>query len=62
MDETTGFKFAEYTPEALLDAIRQALEAWSERKAWLERMRQGMKKDFSWDAAAAGYQNLYRSL
>ena len=62
VDETTGFKFAEYTPEALLDAIRQALEAWSERKAWLERMRQGMKKDFSWDAAAAGYQNLYRSL
>lgn len=62
VDETTGFKFAEYTPEALLGAIRQAVDAWSERKAWLERMRQGMKKDFSWDAAAAGYQSLYRSL
>ena len=25
-------------------------------------MRRGMAKDFSWDASAAGYQRLYRSL
>ncbi len=31
VDELTGFKFTEYTPEALLEAIRQALEAWSDR-------------------------------
>jgi starch synthase len=62
VDELTGFKFIEYTPEALLDAIRQALEAWSDRPGWLERMQRGMAKDFSWDAAAAQYQRLYRSL
>jgi starch synthase len=62
VDELTGFKFTEYTPEALLEAIRQALEAWSDRPAWLERMRRGMAKDFSWDAAAVQYQSLYRSL
>ena len=62
VDETTGFKFREYTPEALLDVIRQALAAWQDRKLWLERMRRGMAKDFSWDASAAGYQRLYRSL
>jgi starch synthase len=62
VDEFTGFKFTEYTPEALLEAIRQALEAWSDRPGWLERMRRGMAKDFSWDAAAAQYQRLYRSL
>ena len=62
VDELTGFKFTEYTPEALLEAIRQALEAWSDRPRWLERMRRGMEKDFSWDAAAVQYQRLYRSL
>jgi starch synthase len=62
VDALTGFKFTEYTPEALLAAIRQALVAWSDRPGWLERMRRGMAKDFSWDAAAVQYQSLYRSL
>ena len=62
VDETTGFKFSPYTPEALLAAIRQALAAWQDRKLWLERMRRGMAKDFSWGASAAGYQRLYRNL
>lgn len=62
VDESTGFKFTEYTPEALLEAIRQALMAWSDRAGWLDRMRRGMAKDFSWHAAAVEYQALYRSL
>ena len=62
VDELTGFKFIEYTPEGMLGAIREALEAWSDRPSWLERMRHGMAKDFSWDAAAVQYQRLYRSL
>ena len=62
VDETTGFKFSPYTPEALLAAIREALAAWQDRKLWLERMRRGMAKDFSWGASAAGYQRLYRNL
>ena len=62
VDEHTGFKFTEYTAEALLEAIREALTAWSDRAGWLKRMRRGMAKDFSWDAAAVQYQRLYRSL
>jgi len=62
IDETTGFKFSEYTPEALLVSINQALAAWKNRDQWLERMRRGMAKDYSWDASALGYQRLYRSL
>ncbi len=62
VDETTGFKFREYTPQALLAAVRDALVAWQKRDEWLARMRRGMAKDFSWDASAAGYQRLYRSL
>ncbi len=62
IDETTGFKFDEYTPAALLAAIDQALAAWQYPDQWQERMRRGMAKDFSWDVSAAAYQRLYRSL
>src|SRR5205823_6640134 len=49
VDETTGFKFVEYTPEALQRAIEQALDAFEKPGAWIARMRRGMAKDFSWD-------------
>ncbi|MDP8989799.1 MAG: glycogen synthase GlgA [Acidobacteriota bacterium] len=62
VDETSGFKFSEYTPQALLAAIDQAHAAWQNRDQWLDRMRRGMAKDFSWDISAAAYQRLYRSL
>jgi starch synthase len=62
VDETTGFKFAEYTAAALLAAIRDALAAFTDREAWQARMRRGMAQDFSWDAAAAEYIRLYQSL
>jgi starch synthase len=62
VDETTGFKFHEYTPEALQGAIQEALDAFADRDAWTARMRRGMAKNFSWDASAAEYQKLYRSL
>nr|MDP9115034.1 glycogen synthase [Acidobacteriota bacterium] len=62
VDETTGFKFRDYTPAALLAAIQEARAAWQNRDQWLQRMRRGMAKDFSWDASAAAYQRLFRSL
>jgi starch synthase len=62
VDETTGFKFNAYTPKALLVAIREALAAWQDPKLWLELMRRGMAKDFSWEVSAASYQRLYRNL
>jgi starch synthase len=58
----TGFKFVEYTPEALQDAIQQALEAFVHRESWIARMRRGMAKNFSWDTSATEYQRLFRSL
>ncbi len=62
VDESTGFKFAEYTPAALQGAIQQALNAFEKPGAWMERMRRGMAKDFSWDSSAREYQRLFRSL
>jgi starch synthase len=62
VDETTGFKFVEYTPEDLQEAIERALEAFTHPESWIAQMRRGMAKDFSWDTSATAYQRLYRSL
>jgi starch synthase len=62
IDETTGFKFADYNGIALLGAIRAACRAWADRKAWAAMMVRGMRKDFSWTASAAEYSRLYRKL
>jgi starch synthase len=62
IDSETGFKFREYSSAALLAAVRQALEAFSNRDAWQEMMRRGMRRDFSWKASAGRYSALYRRL
>jgi len=62
IDESTGFKFADYSGEALLGAVREAIAAWSNRESWLEMMRRGMERDFSWHASAVAYSELYRRL
>ena len=55
----TGFKFTEYTGEALLDTIRQALQAYKDTAGWQTLMRNGMNKDFSWTASAKEYVRTY---
>jgi starch synthase len=62
IDEGTGFKFREYSGQALLGAVRAATAAFADRAAWEETMRRGMRKDFSWKASATLYSALYRRL
>jgi starch synthase len=62
VDAYTGFKFREYSADALRSAIELALDAYSGPEGWKDRMRRGMAKDFSWGASAAAYQQLYRAL
>ena len=62
IEEDTGFKFAEYSGEALLAAVQTAVHAFEEREAWQSMMRRGMSKDFSWKAPAAAYTELYRRM
>lgn len=62
IDSETGFKFADYSAEALLSAMREALAAFENPESWRERMRAGMQRDFSWTASAAQYSALYRGL
>jgi starch synthase len=55
----TGFKFTEYTGEALLDTIYEALQAYKDQVRWQQLMRNGMASDFSWDASAREYVKIY---
>ena len=55
----TGFKFTEYTGEALLSSIKQALLAFRDLSSWQKLMRNGMSHDFSWGASAQEYAKVY---
>jgi starch synthase len=58
----TGFKFWQYSGDALLGALRAAREAFEDPEGWHAMMRAGMAKDFSWKVSAAEYARLYQSL
>src|SRR5215510_939799 len=58
----TGFLFREPTAEALLAAIGRAITAYHDAPAWRALVRNGMAKDFSWDASAREYARLYSAL
>ena len=56
----TGFTFSEYSPAALLGALRRALGAHGNRTVWRRIQKAGMLQDFSWDASARAYVEVYQ--
>lgn len=58
--EATGFVFDAPEPAALLGAIRRALAAWRDPETWRRLQTNGMRADFSWDASARAYLEVYR--
>jgi starch synthase len=57
----TGFKFEAYNGKALLECVRQALATYGNKKAWKAMQLRAMAKDFSWNAAAGQYAELYEA-
>jgi len=55
----TGFKFTEYTGDALLATLKQAMAAYRDPAGWQTLMRNGMARDFSWTASAKKYVEVY---
>jgi starch synthase len=62
VDAGTGFKFWGYAGRDLLIALRLALAEYRDDDAWSRRMKAAMSRDFSWDASAARYGDLYARL
>jgi starch synthase len=62
IEEATGFKFWEYSGQALMGALRAAGRAFCDGHGWEAMMRRDMEQDFSWGRSAAAYSALYRKL
>ncbi|MGB2670386.1 MAG: glycosyltransferase, partial [Candidatus Acidiferrum sp.] len=57
----TGFKFAEYSGNAMMHAIRQALHHCTDERIWRRIQLNGMAKDFSWKGPAMEYAKVYEA-
>jgi len=57
----TGFKFTDYSPQALLAVIQQALEVYRQPKVWQRLMNNCLRKDFSWATSAKQYAKIYQA-
>ncbi|MEZ5416554.1 MAG: hypothetical protein R2708_04340 [Vicinamibacterales bacterium] len=58
----TGFLFAEYSGDAMLDALRTAIETFGRPAEWKRLQQNGMKADFSWDRSAKAYVKVYKGV
>jgi starch synthase len=58
----TGFRFQEYRPEALLQALRSAFTVFADKQQWRKLMRNGMARDYSWTQPAKEYIHLYEEI
>ncbi|MBP8626337.1 MAG: glycogen synthase GlgA [Syntrophorhabdales bacterium] len=56
----TGFKFYEYTSEAMLDAVKRAMVVYRNKVEWEALIKRCMKEDFSWERSAREYIELYK--
>jgi len=57
--EATGFVFDEESADALVSAVGRALAAFADRGLWRRVQSNGMRRDFSWAAAARRYAEVY---
>ena len=58
----SGFLFYPMTADNLLSTIKRATLAYHNKKTWQRLQKNGMAKDFSWQASATAYQEIYYSL
>ena len=61
-DSGYGFLCYEYSSEAFWDAIKRARQIFGDRNLWTKLMKRAMARNFSWDASARRYEDLYREL
>lgn len=60
--EGNGFKFEEYNSREMMSALRRALRAYADKPTWHQIMKNGMSRDFSWQASAREYEQLFEQM
>ena len=58
----TGFVFGPMSRDGFLGVVERAVAAYHDKKIWRQLQKNGMARDFSWDASAQQYISLYESL
>jgi starch synthase len=56
---STGFKFTDYTKEALQNVILNAVEIYNDKYNWYRLMQNAMRQDFSWEKQVLEYIKIY---
>jgi starch synthase len=54
-----GFIFRDYTVVQMLEAVKRAEKSFHHREEWHSLMRRNMKLNFSWQASAREYEEVY---
>ncbi|RXZ81526.1 glycogen synthase GlgA [Paenibacillaceae bacterium] len=60
--EGNGFVFNNYNAHEMLDAIRLGLSYYDQPEHWKKLVKQAMSGDYSWNASAQRYLQLYQEL
>lgn len=60
-DDKTGFLFEEYSLSSLMEAVKRALKAFNNKKAWRKTIGNAMNTDFSWKKSAQEYIEIYKN-
>jgi starch synthase len=58
----SGFQFPRMTPEDFLAGIQRVVTAYRNKPLWQQLQKNGMLKDFSWQASAMAYRDIYQLL
>jgi len=58
----TGFMFERFEASQLLDAVKRALDVFSDKETWEKLMTNAMKQDFSWNASVSKYVKIYQKM
>ncbi len=57
-----GFTFERAHTRDMLNAVRRAVAAFRDERAWRALQKNGLACDFSWEASAAKYAELYKKI
>ena len=59
--EPNGFAFEQYSPRALAETLRRALDVYRLPEGWRRLVATGMAQDWSWTRSARQYVELYET-
>ena len=60
--EGNGITFVTYNAHDMLDAMNRAVELYDNKSVWKKLVKNAMNADFTWNASAAKYTELYKEL